>query len=90
MKILMLTPYLPYPPSAGGQIRSYNLIKHLSKHHEITLVCFTRGTNTSEQVTHMEKYCKKVIVFKRGKAWTIPNILRTGFSPYPFLVSIYY
>jgi glycosyltransferase involved in cell wall biosynthesis len=38
----------------------------------------------------MEKYCKKVIVFKRGKAWTIPNILRTGFSPYPFLVSIYY
>lgn len=86
----MLTPYLPYPPSAGGQIRSYNLIKHLSKTHEITLVCFTRDTNTSEQVEHMKKFCKKVIVFKRGKAWTIPNVLRTGFSPYPFLVSIYY
>ncbi len=90
MKILMLTPYLPYPPSAGGQIRSYNLIKHLSRKHDITLVCFTRDTNTDQQVKQMQKYCRKVIAFKRGKAWTIPNILRTGFSPYPFLVMIYY
>lgn len=89
MKVLMLTPYLPYPPSAGGQIRSYNLIKHLSRRHEITLVCFTRETNTKDQIKHMEKFCKKVIAFKRGKAWTIANVLKTGFSPYPFLVMIY-
>lgn len=90
MKILMLTPYLPYPPSAGGQIRSYNLIKHLSRRHEITLACFTRETNTPQQVAHLEKYCRKILVFRRGKAWTVPNILRTGLSLYPFLVMIYY
>lgn len=90
MKILMLTPYLPYPPSAGGQIRSYNLIKYLSRTNDITLACFTRETNTPDQVDHMRKYCRKLIIFKRGKAWTLPNILRTGFSPYPFLVMIYY
>ncbi len=90
MKILMLTPYLPYPPSEGGQVRSYKLIKLLSKNHAITLVCFSRQHNTKDQVDHMKQYCKKVIVIERGKTWTIPNILRTGFSPYPFLVSIYY
>jgi polysaccharide biosynthesis protein PslH len=90
MKILMLTPYLPYPPSTGGHVRSYNLIKRLARHHEITLVCFTRDNNTPSQVEHMEKFCKKVLVFKRGKAWTLPNIFRTGFSPYPFLVMIYF
>lgn len=89
MKILMLTPYLPFPPSEGGQVRSYNLIKLLSRHHDITLVCFTREHNTKEHVEHMKKYCKKVIVFKRGKTWTFQNVLRTGFSPYPFLVAIY-
>lgn len=89
MKILMLTPYLPYPPSEGGQVRSYKLIKLLSKNHEITLVCFSRQHNTQEQVDHMKQYCKKVIVIERGKTWTLSNILRTGFSPYPFLVSIY-
>jgi glycosyltransferase involved in cell wall biosynthesis len=86
----MITPYLPYPPSDGGQVRSYALIKRLSKKHEITLVCFTRGHNTSNQVDHMKQFCRKVLVFERGKAWTIPNILRTGFSPYPFLVMIYH
>lgn len=38
MKILMLTPYLPYPDSSGGQIRTLNLLKYLCKKHEITLV----------------------------------------------------
>ena len=90
MKILMLTPYLPYPPSAGGQVRSYNLIKQLSKHHKITLVCFTRDTNTDDQIKHMQQFCAKVLTFKRGKAWTLPNILRTGFSLYPFLIMIYF
>ncbi|OGM24895.1 hypothetical protein A3D00_05015 [Candidatus Woesebacteria bacterium RIFCSPHIGHO2_02_FULL_38_9] len=89
MKVLMLTPYLPYPPSEGGQLRSYKLIKLLSKHHAITLVCFSRQHNTPDQVNHMRKFCRKVIVIKRGKTWTIKNVLRTGFSPYPFLVSIY-
>lgn len=86
----MLTPYLPYPPSIGGQLRSYHLIKRLSKRHEITLVCFTRDYNSPEQIEHMKKYCKEVIVFQRGKTWTLPNILRTGFSLYPFLINIYF
>lgn len=85
----MLTPYLPYPPSEGGQVRSYNLIKLLSKSHEITLVCFSRQHNTSDQIAHLEQYCKRVFVIERGKTWTAKNVIRTGFSPYPFLVSIY-
>lgn len=89
MKILMLTPYLPYPPSEGGQIRSYNLIKLLSKHHQITLVSFSRQHNTPDQIEHLQQFCKRVFVIERGKTWTIKNVLRTGFSQYPFLVSIY-
>ena len=27
MKVLMLTPYPPYPLLSGGQIRTYNLLK---------------------------------------------------------------
>lgn len=89
MKILMLLPYLPYPPAEGGQVRSYKLIKLLSRHHSITLVCFSRQHNTVDQINHMRKFCPKVMVIERGQTWTLTNILRTGFSPYPFLVSIY-
>lgn len=87
MKILMLTPYLPYPPSSGGQIRSYNLIKQLSKKHQITLYSLIKDPKEREHVHELEKYCEKVKVFNRAeRPWTLANILKTGFSLYPFVV----
>lgn len=83
----MLTPYLPFPDSSGGQIRSYNLIKDLSKKHEITLFSLIKDDSERQFVSELEKYCKEVKVFKRSKSpWTLRNILLTGFGPYPFLV----
>lgn len=87
MKILMLTPYLPFPDSSGGQIRSYNLIKSLSKKHKITLFSLIKDDSERRFIPELEKYCSKVRVFKRSKSpWTLRNILLTGFGPYPFLV----
>lgn len=88
MKILMLTPYLPYPLLTGGQTRSYNLIKRLaSLGHEITLFCLVKNNEERKYVGELEKYCKQVSVFNRSeKPWTLKNILRTGLSFYPFLV----
>jgi len=86
MKVLMLTPYLPFPPFSGGQTRSYNLIKNLSKKHEITLFSLIKDDEEKKNIKELEKYCK-VRVFKRSKTpWTLRNILKTGFGLYPFLV----
>ncbi len=88
MKILMLTPYLPYPLLTGGQTRSYNLIKRLSSlGHEITLFCLVKTSSERKHVGELEKFCKEVKVFNRSeKPWTLKNIFKTGFSFYPFLV----
>lgn len=86
MRILIITLYLPYPPNSGGQIRSYNLIKNLSKKHKITLVSLIKK-GEEQYASEMEKYCDKVIYFYRHEnPWTMSNILKTGFSLYPFLV----
>jgi glycosyltransferase involved in cell wall biosynthesis len=90
MKILMITPYLPYPLVSGGQIRTYNLLKNLSKKHKITLASFIRDNSERKFLKELEPYCHKVIIFKRRKAWSPLNILLAGVTPYPFLVSIYY
>lgn len=83
----MLTPYLPFPPSSGGQIRSFNLIKYLSKKHDITLFSLIKSDEEKQYISELEKYCKKVRVFKRSKSpWTLRNVLLTGFGRYPFLV----
>lgn len=87
MKILMLTPYLPYPTNSGGQIRSNNLIKHLSKKHEITLCSLVKDDKDRKYIEKLKPYCKNVYVFKRPqKPWTLSNIFKTGFSSFPFLV----
>ncbi len=83
----MLTPYLPYPPSSGGQIRSFNLIKHLSKKHDITLFSLIKEDEEKKYISELKKYCQKVVAFNRSKSpWTFRNILLTGFGRYPFLV----
>ncbi len=84
----MFTPYLPYPDSSGGQIRTQNLLKHLRKKHDITLFSLIKYKKEEEYIPILEKnFCKKVRVFYRSeKPWMIQNIVRTGFSLSPFLV----
>jgi len=90
MKILMITPYLPYPLVSGGQIRTYNLLKNLAPKHQITLASFIRDSSEEKYLKQLEPYCHKVILFKRRKAWSPFNIMLAGITPYPFLVSIYF
>ncbi|MBQ6449719.1 glycosyltransferase [bacterium] len=87
MKILMLTPYLPYPLLSGGQIRTYNLLKKMADKHEITLFALIKNEQEKQYIKELEQYCHKVRVFKRSsKPFTLRNILRTAISSYPFLV----
>lgn len=84
----MLTPYLPYPLLTGGQTRSYNLIKRLAAlGHKITLFSLIKSEEERKNVSQLQKFCEEVKIFKRpSKPWTIQNIIKTGFSFYPFLV----
>ncbi|MBD3279712.1 MAG: glycosyltransferase [Candidatus Pacebacteria bacterium] len=87
MRILMLTPYLPFPLLSGGQIRTYNLLKKLYQKHQITLFALIKDESERQHIKELAKYCTKVKVFKRSqKPFTLHNILKTGFSSYPFLV----
>src|SRR3989339_1102931 len=88
MKVLMLTPYLPYPLVSGGQIRTYNLLKQLSKFHDITLFALIKNHDEERYLQELRPYCKKIKLFKRTQnPFVIRNILLAGFSPYPFVVT---
>lgn len=85
MKILMLSSFLPFPLYSGGHIRLFNVIKQLSKKHEITLICEKRSTQHADDIKEVAKYCK-VITVERKKQWSLRNIIKTGFSLEPFLL----
>lgn len=86
MNILLISSFLPYPLTSGGHVRLYNLIKELSLRHKITAICEIRDTQTENDVKKIKSFCEDVIVVKRKKQWSLKNILKTGFSLYPFLL----
>ena len=52
----------------------------------MTLICEKRENQNENDIKEVEKFCKKVITVKREKQWSIANVLKTGFSSYPFLM----
>jgi sugar transferase (PEP-CTERM/EpsH1 system associated) len=61
VRILFLSSWFPYPPDNGSRIRIFNLIKQLSKKHDITLLSFSRDGKVSEdRLKMMQHYCSTV------------------------------
>jgi polysaccharide biosynthesis protein PslH len=73
-QILMVTPYLPYPPISGGRSRTYNLVKILSREYKITLVCFGRPEEKSFDLGPLRDLCELTIIDRA----TSPNALQAG------------
>lgn len=87
MKILMITPYVPYPPASGGQIRTLNLLKHLHKKHYVTLVALSKNKKDLEYIESLQEYCDEVHICERpAKPWQFKNIISWFLSTKPFLV----
>lgn len=60
MRVLFLSRWYPYPPDNGARIRVFNLIRQLSRHHEITLLSFVHDPVSSVCLREMEPYCRAV------------------------------
>ena len=66
MKILMLSSTFPYPPSRGGtQVRTFNLLKYLSKKHSITLLVQKNQDVSETEISQLRQYVNELVVFPR-------------------------
>jgi len=89
MKVLWISPKLPYPPESGDKLRQFNLIRHLSSGVDISLIAFALTKEEEVQSKHMEQYCGKVRTFfspNPSYVERIRSILTTG---KPYYVSRY-
>ena len=59
-KILIISPYFPFPPRDGGKVRLYNLIKHLSLLNEVYLLAYIEPGARTDSVDMAKQYCKQV------------------------------
>jgi sugar transferase (PEP-CTERM/EpsH1 system associated) len=83
MRILLLTHRLPYPPNRGDKIRTFNVLEHLAKGHELFLACPVDDEKDLAYVPELERRCARVLtglIDGRSKALSGLRALLTGTS----------
>src|SRR5262249_23001611 len=61
MNILLLSPWLPWPPFGGALIRTFETLSYLSRKNRITLLAPLRYPEEAEHVSTLNRFCTKVI-----------------------------
>jgi len=64
MRILMITPYVPYPPFSGNPLRNFNLLTRLAQDHDIWLATFATSNDEQDGVEYLLRYCRGVVTAK--------------------------
>lgn len=59
-KILIISPYFPFPARDGGKVRLYNLIKHLSKENKVYLLAYIEPTADKSCIDLAKEFCTEV------------------------------
>ena len=89
MKILFVTPRLPYPPDRGDRVRVYNFARVLSKKHSLFLLSFIQSREELKNVEELETIFDETttILLKPWKSNL--NMLTHFFSRLPHQVFYY-
>jgi len=57
LRILYVCHRFPYPPKRGGKIRPFNMIRHLSIDHEVTVASLARSDEEAREAEGIAPYC---------------------------------
>ena len=59
MKILYVCHRFPFPPRRGGKIRPFNMIRHLSRQHEVHVASLARSPQEAREGEGLRDYCAR-------------------------------
>jgi GT2 family glycosyltransferase/glycosyltransferase involved in cell wall biosynthesis/SAM-dependent methyltransferase len=86
-RVLMVCAYLPCLGTHGGGNMMFNLIRHLSKSHRLTVLSFYEEESELSNVPQLAKYCERLEVLYRGQSFHTSNLF--GLKP-PEIVREFY
>jgi len=90
MRILFITPRLPYPPDRGDRVRVYNFAKVLAERHSLSLCSLIQSKAELKYVKVLQSLFTNVelIVMRPWKSWL--NVITYLLSTSPAQVAYFY
>ena len=62
MRILFVCHRYPFPPNRGGKIRPFNIIRHLSENHDVTVASMVRSRAEGRAAEPLAAYCARTVM----------------------------
>jgi sugar transferase (PEP-CTERM/EpsH1 system associated) len=59
VKILYVCHRFPFPPRRGGKIRPFNMIRHLSRTHDVTVASIVRSAQEAAESEGLAQHCAR-------------------------------
>jgi polysaccharide biosynthesis protein PslH len=94
MRILWIKTELLHPIDKGGRIRTYQMLRSLSRRHHVTYLCLDDGLAAPDAIERAREYAQELIVVpfrpaaKRSLRFLL-DLLRNLGSPLPYAVARY-
>jgi sugar transferase (PEP-CTERM/EpsH1 system associated) len=89
LKILIITPRIPYPPYRGDKLKIFNISKILLKNNTIHIITFYRNDQDNELVKPLEEMGIKITLIKLTLINSLINALIATVQNTPFQVAWY-
>jgi len=94
MRILWIKTELLHPLDKGGRIRSFQILRSLSRQHHVTYLCLDDGLAAPDALERAREYAQEVVVvpFRAPTKMSLgfyAALLRNLFSPLPYAIARY-
>jgi glycosyltransferase involved in cell wall biosynthesis len=87
MRLLWVAPYVPYPPSHGGKVRVFNILKRLGARHQIHLLAVDDTGMAEASLRPLDAYCARVEVVPQYHPRSLTSRVAQTLSPRPMAVA---
>lgn len=84
MKVVFVTPRLPYPPLKGNSLRAYHQIRTLANSNEIALISFIEDEEQLKWIPELAKHCYRIETVLLTRLRSLFNVAIRAASEVPY------
>lgn len=89
MKILIITPRIPYPPYRGDKLKIFNISRILAKTNDVHIITFYRNNKDKDLIKPLQELGIRVSLIKLRLIESLINTFFAIFQTVPFQVAWY-
>jgi polysaccharide biosynthesis protein PslH len=89
LKILIITPRIPFPPYRGDKLKIFNVVKQLQKNNVVSVITFLRKKKQLDEIEELKKLNFNILYIKISFLESILNVIISFFNRVPLQVAWY-